>query len=95
MSKIEDFHDIARNYDPTKNYTRNFLTKYERVKVIGLRAEQLQRGAIPCVDFDEKNFNPIEIATQELQSRKLPFMISRSLPNGEKEYWRLEDMVIL
>lgn len=95
MSKIEDYHDIIRNYDPTKNTTRNFMSKYERVKIIGLRAEQLQRGAAPYVEFDASNFNPIEIATKELEVRKLPFMICRTLPNGEKEHWRLEDMVIL
>lgn len=95
MSKIEDYHDIIRAYDPTKNTTRNFLTKYERVKIIGLRAEQLQRGASPYVDFDAKAFDPIEIANKELEARKLPFMVARTLPNGEKEYWRLEDMVII
>ena len=95
VSSIEDYHDIIRAYDPTKNTTRNFMTKYERVKIIGLRAEQLQRGAVPYVEFDKKNFNPIDIAIKELDARKLPFMICRTLPNGEKEYWRLDDMMIL
>lgn len=95
MSKIEDYHDIIRNYDPTKNTTRNFLSKYERVKIIGLRAEQLQRGGAPYVEFDAKNFDPIDIANKELEARKLPFMVCRTLANGEKEYWRLEDMVII
>lgn len=91
---IEDYHDIMRSYDPSKNSTRNVMTKYEKVKTIGLRAEQLQRGAVPYVEFDKENFDPIDIAQKELDSRKLPFMILRRLPNGEKEYWRLEDMVI-
>lgn len=95
VSSIEDYHDIIRSYDPTKNTTRNFMTKYERVKIIGLRAEQLQRGAVPYVEFDKKNFNPIDIAIKEMDARKLPFMICRTLPNGEKEYWRLDDMMIL
>lgn len=92
---IEDYHDIIRSYDPSKNSTRNFLTKYERVKIIGLRAEQIQRGAIPYVKFDKNNFDPITIANKELEERKIPFMLCRTLPNGEKEYWRLDDMVIL
>ena len=95
MSKIEDYHDVIRSYDPTKNTTRNFLSKYERVKIIGLRAEQLQRGAAPYVEFDPKNYDPIAIANKELEFRKLPFMVCRTLANGEKEYWRLEDMVIM
>lgn len=92
---IEDFHDIIRTYDPSKNVTRNFLTKYERVKIIGLRAEQIQRGATPYVEFDKENFNPIDIAIKELDARKLPFMVCRTLPDGVKEHWRLEDMIIL
>lgn len=92
---IEDYHDIIRSYDPAKNSTRNFLTKYERVKIIGLRAEQIQRGAVPYVKFDQVNFDPITIANKELEERKIPFMLCRTLPNGEKEYWRLDDMVIL
>jgi DNA-directed RNA polymerase subunit K/omega len=97
MSKItiEDYHDIIKSYDPSKNTTRNFMTKYEKVKIIGLRAEQLQRGAVPYVEFDKKKFDPIDIAQKELDSRKLPFMICRTLPNGEKEYWRIDDMIIL
>lgn len=95
MSKIEDYHDVIKSYDPSKNTTRNILTKYEKVKIIGLRAEQLQRGAAPHVEFDKDHFNPITIATKELETRKLPFMICRTLANGEKEYWRLDDMVMI
>ena len=94
ISTIEDYHDVIRAYNPSKNISRNFMTLYEKVKVVGLRAEQLRRGAQPLVDFDDKNFDAIRIATDELVQRKLPFMIGRTLPNGEKEYWRLEDMII-
>ncbi len=93
---MEDFNDIMRKYDPSKNKTKNILTKYERVKIVGLRSEQLQRGADPYVDFDtSKEFNPREVAMEELRQRKLPFMIKRPLPDGSCEYWRLDDMIIL
>ena len=94
-TSIEDYHDIIRSYDPSKNKSRNFMTKYEKVKIIGLRAEQIQRGAVPYVEFDKVNFDPIDIAMKELDARKLPFMICRTMPNGDKEYWRLDDMIIL
>lgn len=96
MSKIviEDFHDIMSRYDPSKNSTRNFMTKYERNAMIGLRAEQLQRGAEPLVKFDPTSFDPIMIAQKELEEKKIPFMVCRPLPNGDKEYWRVEDMII-
>lgn len=92
----EDFNDIMKNYDPSKNKTKNILTKYERVKIIGLRSEQLQRGADPYVEIDnKKEFNPREIAIEELKQNKLPFMIRRPLPDGSFEHWRLDDMILL
>lgn len=98
MSKqivIEDFEDIMRKYDPSRNRTRNILSKFEKVKIIGLRSEQLQRGAQPYVDIDTSNsFNPKQIAIQELQEKKIPFMIKRQLPDGSCEFWRLDDMVV-
>lgn len=92
----EDFNDIMQKYNPANNTTKNILSKYERVKIIGLRSEQLQRGADAYVEVDtSKPFNPSEIAIEELRQRKLPFMIKRTLPNGNDEYWRLDDMIIL
>lgn len=94
MEVILDFNDIMKSYDPSKNTTKNILTKYERVKIIGLRSEQLQRGAPTLIKW-EGAFDPRKIALQELNERKLPFMISRKLPDNSKEYYRLEDLIIL
>lgn len=91
---IEDYHDIMQRYDPTRNSTRNIMTKFEKNAIIGLRSEQLQRGARPLVEFDPSHFQPRDIAHRELQERKLPMMICRKLYNGEKEYWRIDDMII-
>jgi len=91
---MEDFNDIMSRYDPTKNTTRNILTKYEKAKIISNRAEQIQRNAPIYVDVDRKKMSPIDIAIKELDERKLPFMIQRKLPNGLVEYFRLDDMII-
>lgn len=93
---IEDYNDIMKNYDPSKNKTNNILSKYEKVKIIGLRAEQIQRGSTPYIEMaEDEEFNPRAIAKKELKEGKIPFMISRKLPNGVVEYWRLGDMLIL
>lgn len=87
--------DSTLDYDPNKNKTMNILTKYERTKIIGMRMEQLARSAPANVAIDpHKPFDPYAIAMQELHSRKLPFMVCRTLPSGDKEYWKLEDMMI-
>jgi DNA-directed RNA polymerase subunit K/omega len=97
---IEDFNDISKKYDVTKNLTRNILSKYEKVKILGLRAEQLQRGAQTYIDVDELiksgvPYSPLNIAKKELSVKRLPYMVCRKLPNGDKEYWKLEDMIII
>lgn len=96
-SVLSDYNDIMSKYDPENNKTKNILTKYEQVKIIGLRAEQLQRGSPPAIKFkvDEDNpFDPRAIAHEELKQRKIPFMICRKLSDGSLEYWRLDDMII-
>ena len=91
---MDDYTELIANYDPSKNKTKNILTKYERVKILGLRAQQLESGNAPLVEFDLP-FNSKEVAKKELRARKLPFFIRRTLPNGNKEIWRLDDMIII
>ena len=93
---MDDYTEIISNYDPTKNKTKNILTKYECVKLIGLRAQQLESSAEPLIEIKPgQKFDSREIAKQELRERKLPFFIRRTLPNGSKEVWRLDDMIII
>jgi DNA-directed RNA polymerases I, II, and III subunit RPABC2 len=92
---IEDFHETIGKYKPEENITKPILTKYEKTKILGLRMEQLARNAPPYVDVDSKTFDPYKIALKELQEKKIPFMVRRTLPNGQKEVYRLEDMIIV
>jgi DNA-directed RNA polymerase subunit K/omega len=74
---------------------RYILTKYELTKVIGMRAEQLARGAEPLVNVDAfEAFDPISIAERELAARKLPFIVQRLLPDGKVETLNLEHAVM-
>ncbi len=70
--------------------TQRGLTKYEKTALIGIRAEQLQRGAEPYVSIEE--YDPankvtrlmtdvIEIAKKELSMGLLPLTIDRPLPS--------------
>ena len=97
MSKIvESYTDIINAYDSKANITRNVLSRYEKTKIIGMRLEQIARGAKPLVDLTNKKITNIrEIVLLELEQRKIPFMIARTLPNGTQEYWKLEDMIIV
>jgi DNA-directed RNA polymerase subunit K/omega len=75
--------------------SRPILSKYEKTTIIGTRMEQLQRGAEPLIDVDPKMpFNPRTIAVQELREKKLPLKISRSMPDGSTEEWKIEELYI-
>jgi DNA-directed RNA polymerase I, II, and III subunit RPABC2 len=75
--------------------TYPFLTLYERTKIIGLRANQISRGAVPFITVPPQVTDVKEIARLELEQKRLPFIIKRPLPNGTFEYWRLMDLLLL
>lgn len=91
------FSDIMKQYDPHRNTSKNVLTLYEKTALLSLRMEQLANGAPSYLSEDRvKELNDIKkIAMEELVQKKLPFMVSRAMPNGIKEYWRLQDLLIL
>lgn len=59
------------------------VTKYEVARVIGLRAEQLARGAKPLVDTGNL-IDVVQIATEEYKKGVIPICIIRKLPDGRK-----------
>lgn len=75
--------------------TYPFLTNYEKTKIIGLRANQLSKGSAPFVAVPKHITDVKDIAKLELEQKRLPFIIKRPLPNGQFEYWRLTDLLIL
>lgn len=72
-----------------------FLTKYEKAKLIGARAEQINRGAPPFVNVEPHIIDGTLIASKEFDEKLIPFIVSRPLPSGANEYWRLQDLEVL
>ena len=72
-----------------------WLTKYERARVLGIRAKQLNNGGDPFVQVPSSMISGYKIAIEELKAKKIPFIIRRPIPNGGTEYWRLEDLELL
>jgi DNA-directed RNA polymerase subunit K/omega len=75
--------------------TYPFLTHFEKTKIIGLRANQLSKGSAPFIAVPKHITDVKDIARLELEQKRLPFIIKRPLPNGNFEYWRLADLIIL
>jgi DNA-directed RNA polymerase subunit K/omega len=72
-----------------------FMTKYEKTRILGQRAKQLNEGAPPLIKIDTTVIDGYLIAVKELEQKKTPFIIRRPLPNGGSEYWRVQDLEIL
>jgi DNA-directed RNA polymerase I, II, and III subunit RPABC2 len=72
--------------------TLPFMTKYERARIIGARAEELDAGCEAYIPLDETIINGKTIALMEFEQKKIPFIIARPLPNGSTEYWHVSDL---
>jgi DNA-directed RNA polymerase I, II, and III subunit RPABC2 len=75
--------------------TLPFLTKYEKARVLGQRAKQIENGSAPFVKVPEHVIDGYTIADLELKQKKIPFIIRRPIPGGAFEYWNLKDLECL
>ncbi len=97
--EIDTLSKIVRNeenviIDPFHK-TVPFLTKYEKARILGERAKQLNAGAKPFINLETSMIDGYLIAEKELQEKKIPFIIKRPITNGGCEYWKVEDLEIL
>ncbi len=75
--------------------TLPIMSKYEKTRILGQRAKQLNSGNKPFISVPKNIMDGYLIAQEELRQKKLPFIIRRPLPNGGSEYWRIKDLEIL
>ena len=94
--EISHLTKVVRNKDniiiDPLHKTIPFLTKYERARVLGQRAKQIEAGSKPLVRVPENVVDSNIIAELELQQKRIPFIIRRPIPNGGCEYWNLRDL---
>jgi len=89
---IRDSNNII--IDPLHK-TIPFLTKYEKARILGQRAKQIETGARPFVNVPENVIDSYVIAELELQQKRIPFIIRRPIPGGACEYWNLKDLEVI
>lgn len=75
--------------------TLPFITKYEKSRILGERATQLNAGAKTMIEVEPDMIDGYIIALKEFDQKKIPFIIKRPLPNGAVEYWKLEDLEVI
>lgn len=76
-----------------KRITARYMTKYERARVLGTRAQQISMGAPVMVELVGET-DPLMIAQKELRQKKIPITIRRYLPDGSFEDWNCSELTI-
>ena len=99
---IEDCIDIGEQpdikftetvIDPSKRISKNKLTRYEFVRIIGERIQQLKKGAKPLIKVskESESLTEEEIAIEELKLNMMPFKIRRPVKD-HYEIWSIEEL---
>lgn len=92
-----DINEFYKTYDENKkNYkTYPVLTKYEKTRIISERVQQLSNGGTPFISNPESYPTVYDIALKELNMKKLPFIIKRTISGNNYELWKLQDLKLL
>ena len=69
------------------------MTKYEKARVLGVRALQISQCAPVMVELESET-DPLQIAQKELAQRKLPLIVRRNMPDGTYEDWPVSELII-
>ena len=91
-ARIQIIRDVDGNIIDAFHQTLPFVTKYEKARILGERARQLEAGAIPFVKIETSMIDGYLIALKEYEQKKIPFILKRPLPNGKCEYWKFCDL---
>jgi len=97
LDKVEEEDESEKkNYEKVEQDKRvsfPFLTKYEKARLIGVRATQLSQGAKSNLETEDI-WDPIKIAELELKNKCIPLIVRRYLPNGKFEDWSINELII-
>lgn len=93
LSKV--VRDSNNNIIDPFHKTLPILTKYEKARILGQRAKQIDNNAKVFVNIEDNIIDSYVIAEMELKAKKIPFIIKRPLPGGSCEYWKVKDLEIL
>lgn len=96
--EIDELSNVIRDKNniiiDNNHKTIPILTKYEKTRILGQRAKQINNGSKPYINVSENIIDGYLIAELELKEKKIPFIIRRPLPNGKSEYWKIKDLEI-
>lgn len=87
-------NQVYNECEKNKKKFHPFMTKFEKIKVISLRAQQIEDNSPILVKIPENINNSREIAELEFKNKKIPFIIRRYHSNTDYyEDWKLEEFI--
>jgi len=76
--------------------TDNYITNYEKVRILGIRTQQILKGAKVMLKYDKINkLSAYDLAIYELDNKTTPLIIKRPLPNNTYELWKISDLLFI
>ena len=85
---------LERSVPRDQRVTTPYLTRFERARVLGVRALQLSMNAPVNVDLSPSDTDALAIAEKELRCGKLPLVVRRYLPDGCFEDWNVAELIL-
>ena len=92
--EVVSWANTYNSYYSKNKITKPFMTKYEKAKLLGVRAQMLSNGSPALVEIPITMTSTVEIAKLELEQKKIPLMVRRYLPDRSHEDWRVEDLIV-
>jgi len=92
MHPEDEVERHAQSTEGERRYTSPIMTKFERAKILGIRAQQISMSAPVMVEYGDET-DPLEIAKKELREKKTPLIVLRKLPDNTYEKWQIKDMI--
>lgn len=100
MEDLDNEENI--NFEETEDFKiknqrmLKLITKYEKVKMIGIRTMQLEYGAKPKINWKQYNLtSPYEIACKEFELKIIPFSIRRYVTRDFYSDFKLKNLEFL
>jgi DNA-directed RNA polymerase I, II, and III subunit RPABC2 len=93
LSKV--VRDDKNNIIDNLHITLPYLTKYEKARILGQRAKQINMGMPAFVKVPENIIDGYLVAEMELTQKRIPFIIKRPIPGGGCEYWKVSDLELI
>ena len=76
QSSIQNKHQLFKNSHKPRMHrqTSTYMTKYERARILGIRALQISMGSPATVPLTDET-DSLQIALKELEQKKIPVII--------------------